>query len=60
MPKRYTDKQRLDWLFNNPDGFFRWVKFENAYYQSKKRITPRQAIDSAMRTEESAGPGGQF
>ena len=52
--KRYTDKQRLDWLVGtNPKSrHFKWDRFQDVYWSSSAKTTPRQAIDAAMRREK--------
>ena len=50
--KRYTDKQRLDWLARNETGLYKtacggWDMYENGYH----RGGIRRAVDSAMRRE---------
>ena len=47
--KRYTDKQRLDFLLGRYNGkFFKWEAFIHHYYDFVGR-EPRQAIDAAIR-----------
>ena len=58
--KRYTDKQRLDWIlrqvgwFELADGYR--IQIPIIELDAKTMMTYRQAIDAAMR-KQSSGPG---
>ena len=67
MRKKVTDKQRLDWLKNNSanvqltvdmvDKSERWyVEYmDGAYKWGDAKLTPRQAIDAAMKSKRQGG-----
>lgn len=55
-PRYYTDTERLDWLTKNKCGVWRGFDMYHCIDYSGKAygnggITPRQAIESAMRLD---------
>lgn len=52
-PNRITDKVRLDFIFGKHDKYFRWEEVLNIYWSRK--VSPRQAVDAAIRAERKSG-----